>query len=178
MLSPPRDPNVYRLTQFVEGSTLLTSSVVSQQFGGIGATLSQLNQVGTLQALFDQYRINLVEVWIIPDGAAAGDTIAMYVSAIDYTDTTNFSNVADGMDYATAVVSQLPQAQYRCFRPHIAVAAYAGAFTSFANEESPWIDCASPAVVHYGLKVGCEMTTVATPIRYMLRLHVEFRDIV
>jgi len=177
MKAPQPEPNTYRIHQMLEGAPLLTTGV-TPQFGEIGVTLSTLTDASTLEGLFDQYRIPLVEVWLIPSLETAADLTNVYVSCIDYNDANALSSVASGMNFDTAVVSNLSQGQYRCFVPHIAIAAYAGAFTSFANETAPWIDTGSPSVVHYGLKVAAEATVNATVLRYMARIHFEFKNVI
>jgi len=54
----------------------------------------------------------------------------------------------------------------RSLRPHIAVGAYAGAFTSFKNDKSGWIDCNSPATQHYGIKGIFEMVNPSANISF------------
>jgi len=58
----------------------------------------------------------------------------------------------------------------------MAVAAYAGSFTSYANMEPQWIDCASPSVQHYGFKCAVNPTGVAMTFDLIGKIWVQFRN--
>jgi hypothetical protein len=125
-----------------------------------------MGNISALQALFDQYRIVGVEVLIVPQSnfvaAAATATAGMMHSVVDYDDATPLANEQNALDYQNCLTSSASDGHFRKFVPHAAVAAYSGAFTSFTNVESPWIDAAYPSVQHYGLKVVNTTASVAT----------------
>jgi hypothetical protein len=168
------------MIQNVDYGTLVSTSTTINAFAGQSFKLSDLSQVSTFSALFDQYRIDMVECWVVPQIPETGGTLQSpvdYVTAIDYDDATAPSNYTTVEEYQTVVSSPLSLSHYRKFRPHVAVAVYAGGvFTSFKTEPAGWIDMASTGVEHYGLKIATLTTSVAVvPIHLSVRLHVSFK---
>jgi len=99
-------------------------------------------------------------------------------SVIDYDDANALTTVAGALAYTNVIVTPMTNGHYRKWRPHIAVGAYSGAFTSFKNEVSNWIDVASPGVQHYGLKVVADVTSINTlSIKMFSRVWVQFRNV-
>jgi len=146
-------------------------------------TLNQMQNVSALTSLFDQYRIEKVEVWILArNGGVALGASAFYgqlLSVIDYDDSTTIS-AAQAEAYSNCVISDARVGHYRAFVPHIATAAYSGTFTSYANENSPWIDCASSTVQHYGLKAVVTAADVGADVLHFnvfFRLHAVLRNV-
>jgi len=167
---------VVKVPQEVLSMAFLTSSVTVPVFASISFTVNSLDQISHLTALWDQYRITLIEAWLVPNNntAIVGGNVA---SVIDYDDANNLTTYAQALDYVNVVSANGDLAHYRCFKPHCAVAAYSGSFTSFLNVESPWIDAASPSVQHYGLKFATPTTTAAIVYDLTYRLHTEWRNI-
>jgi len=78
----------------------------------------------------------------------------------DFDDSATPSTISSLLSYSNCTAVSPGQEHRRIFKPRIAMAAYAGTFTSYANmPASTWIDAASPAVEHYGLKIGIEQCT-------------------
>jgi hypothetical protein len=170
---------VFNFHQQFEIAGVHTTSVAVETFSAQSWTLSQCNNSATFQALFDQYRIPLIEFWLTPQSkleSAAGQTVGLMTSVIDYDDGTALTSVASAGDYDSAVTGPGGMGHYRKFVPHVAIAAYSGAFTSFANEEAPWIDIASNTVVHYGVKFASTVTSVAYSYGGVVRMHVQCRN--
>lgn len=167
---------VVKIPQEVLVMAFFTSSVTVPVFGAMSFNVNALDQIAHLVALWDQYRITLVELWLVPNNntSIVGGNIA---TVIDYDDANNLTTYAQALDYVNVVSANGDLAHYRCFKPHCAVAAYSGAFTSFMNVESPWIDAASPSVQHYGFKVASPTTTAAIVYDLTYRLHTEWRNI-
>jgi len=174
------DNQVFKFTQSVETQSWATTSVTIPTFISASFTLSALDQATQLAAVFDQYRIDEVEAWIIPhltsNNSASGNP-GLYTSVVDYDDASALGSIGAALDYTNAVTSSGCSGHYRRFKPHVAVAAYSGAFTSFANEPSPWIDAASPGVIHYGLKCAFTPTSSVETMDLVYRLHVSFRNL-
>lgn len=123
-------------------------------------TLNDCDQVATFTALFDQYRITYIELTFRPN---------FNIAQMDQATTTYYGGIFTVIDdddaTAPASVAELRQFQscewhdsYKGFKmgfvPHIALAAYSGTFASYGNRAKQWIDCNSPAVQHYGLKIA------------------------
>jgi hypothetical protein len=176
----PLDDKPYVFIQEYDLGSILTTSTALFTATGVQFTLSALPQASALEVLFDQYQIALVEFWVFPNvqegttGAMTGPTL---YSVLDYDDANSPTNEAYMLEYQNVMATSPLEGHYRSFVPHVAYATFSGAFTSYGNEVAPWIDCASAAVNHYGVKVGC--TTTFTSIGFMARarLTVRFRNV-
>lgn len=175
------DNSVYTCYQTVRQGALLTTSTLTSTTAGTYFTIGQVDQVGALQAVFDQYRIDLIEVWIVPKGSSDNKQYsqesAFLYSVIDYDDSTAPATLAAMTDFSNCLVTTMMCGHYRRWKPHVAVAQYAGTFTGFGNVVSPWIDLNSVGVVHYGIKIGADITAVAVTIDYRIRFTLSFRNI-
>lgn len=156
---------------------LLTSSVTVPVFGLFMFAASQISDIASLGGVFDQYKIDWVELLIQPSNSSASLDYGQLVSVVDYDDVSNPGSVAALLDYNTAIISNGSFQHYHKFRPRIATAVYGGAvFSSFANSASQWIDMASTNVEHYGVKVGWTPTAAVLTAQVFARLHVSFRS--
>jgi hypothetical protein len=179
-----RDNKVHNVTQSTNLGTVLTSSASIDSFYALAITAtSHITQFSSWAAVFDQYKINEVEVWFVP--APTTNTItncglsSMY-TVIDYDDALTPSATTQLLQYENLMVSPVINGHYRKWRPHIAVAAYSGAFTSFKNEASDWIDVASNSVQHYGIKAGISAaanSATTVNLNLFLRIWVQFRNV-
>lgn len=169
----------FRVVQTTSQQGFLTTSNSNPTFGSIAVGLVNFNQASTFTAMFDQYRIDAIEVWITPQiSADISMATGFLCSVIDLDDDTNLTSVAAAQEYSSCVTTPAKTGHYRHFIPHVAMAAYSGAFTSFANVASPWIDAGSPSVVHYGVKVACN-TSLAATYSYdtIVKAHFTFRNV-
>jgi hypothetical protein len=127
-------------------------------------------------ALFDQYKIDEIEVWL--ESANQNNTIAtcQWASCIDLDDATTPSSYDTVSMRQGALSTNILAGHYHRFKPHVAVAEYSGAFTSFGNIPSGWIDVASPSVQHYGLKASAVSTDgVVRNLALTVRAKISFR---
>jgi hypothetical protein len=150
---------VYRFRQLVD--TASTTQVAgSETDGALVFQLVQLSNVTAFTSIFDQYRIDMVQVSFSPRVNAAvptsptGTIMPKLYTGLDYDDAST-TTIAALLDYQSLVITPPCMGVVRTVKPRIAIAAYSGAFTSFANQES-WVDCGSTAVQHYGLKYAVE----------------------
>jgi len=168
----------FRISQSIEVVGILTTSATIPTFASQAFAISQLDQVTSLSSVFDQYKIDEIEVWIAPAGITTGTNLGLLTSVVDYDDVGTLSTVAQALDYTNALTTTGFQGHYRRWKPHVATAAYSGAFTSFANEVSPWLDFASPGVQHFGLKLAAQPTVGSTiPYNMIARFHVQMRNV-
>jgi len=168
----------YNFSQQFSETTVFTSSATLATFSATSFNFNQLDNATAFQTLFDQYIIDEIEVWIEPLTTSTNGGAGGYLySVIDYDDGNVLSNVAAAADYTNVMVSASTEGHYRRFKPHIAVAAYSGAFTSFTNEPSQWIDMSSPSVQHYGVKTACSTTTAAIIFTLRARYHFRVRNV-
>lgn len=126
-------------------------------------TLNQYNGAAGLQAVYDRYRLCWVKVECLPrqnSFDAANLTGAFFgcpslVSVIDHDDDTAPTSYNSMLEYDNARVHQFDKPFKRIFKPSAAVAAYSGAFTSYASSTpDQWMDVASSDIRYYGFKVG------------------------
>lgn len=170
--------HVYRYRQQIESGVVLTTSTTLNTFGYWAFSLSLCSQSATFSALFDQYRVELIELWITPS-SQSGD-IGMnskFATVIDVDDSNLLTAYTDALEYESCVSSNLNDAHYRRWVPHVAVAAYSGAFTSYMNVEAPWIDVGSPGVLHYGVKLAAQPSAVAHGVVANARVTISFRNV-
>jgi len=126
--------------------------------------LSYLPSYTEFTALYDQYQIAQVDLRFVPTVMTASplDPLQGFiVLAVDYDDATTPANIDALYQYGSAAVFPANKEIRFSLRPRAALAAYSGAFTSYANFGNMWIDVASPSVQHYGLKVGMAASTPA-----------------
>jgi len=170
---------IFKVTQSVPLTGFTTSTTLSV-FTAYLFRFSDVDQTASLAVVFDQYRIDEVEVWIIPrftENVSESINPGLLYSAVDYDDATAVSTIGAMQDYTNVLQTGGTSGHYRRFKPHIAVAAYNGSFGGFANAASQWIDAASNTVQHYGLKVGVTATTAAQVYDVQARYHMSFRNV-
>jgi len=159
-----KDNKVHRFVQSSSLGIVLTSS--NTVFVGYAKnwTAGDIGQFSSFAAVFDQYKIQKVEMWLNPTGPATMPGYALtngtrFISVTDYDDSNAVGSSGSLLKYENASVGSLQMGHYRSFQPHIALAAYNGAFGGYHNIASDWIDCASTSVQHYGIKAGVDATT-------------------
>jgi hypothetical protein len=119
-------------------------------------TLDSLPNYTEFTALFDQYRIDRITFQAIPMQntyaiPATQKDVGQLYAVVDNDDVSS-ATVADLSQYPNLKVVNFDERLRLTFKPRFASAAYSGAFTSYANT-SGWIDCGSPSVEHYGVKL-------------------------
>jgi hypothetical protein len=118
--------------------------------------VSALDNASALAAIFDQYRIDRIQVTFRPlnvatplvNTASSGFLAPLIYTAIDYDDNSAPTAVAQIRDYQTCS-SHLYETFTLDFHPH-AAATVGG--SAGMNVTSPWIDWAYPSIPHYGVK--------------------------
>jgi len=120
-----------------------------------------------------------VRVTVSPQNNAIGLVINSTTSlvpiycVIDYDDASALSSAANASAYTNCVVMNPGESCERVFQPRMALAAYAGAFTSYANVGPQWIDAASNAVQHYGVKFWIPVATAGQTLLQTWDLTIE-----
>ena len=153
---------------------------VTSGVGFVGASLilalNIFDSYTDFTALFDQYRFDYVEAWIETSVPRVSGAVGDMASAVDVDDASVPTSYLQVADRPGAIDCAWAAGRYHKWKPHVAVAMYSGAFTSFGNEPAGWIDCGSPAVQHYGLKVGlAPFSGGATAFKLHVRAMVTFR---
>jgi len=154
----------------------VTTSTSNPTFATTYFSLSNFYSYAEYTGLFDQYRFDELEIWIEPQlNASATAATSSWFSAVDFDDVAVPTIMGTVAAKQGAVGSNTGAGHYHRFIPHMAVAAYGGAFTQFANVPPDWIDSGSPNVQHYGIKSAFETEGVARPFRAIVRAKVSFR---
>jgi len=168
----------YSFTQSQQSLAIITTSTTVPTNYATYFAFSALTESSSWATLFDQYRINYIELWIEPGASlAATNESGFSYSVIDYDDANALSVPNDYLEYTNCLTTPIMYSHYRKFCPHVAIATYNGAFTGYTNERSGWIDMNTLNVQHFGLKFGCTATGVVLSFQMQYRLHVEVRNV-
>lgn len=144
-------------------------------------TLAGLPNYTEFTNLFDQYRIRELAVILTPQmttsqvgsGSAGFNTNCLLW--VDFDDVTTPANEAEALQRQNLQVLSVDQVHRFRFTPRIAGAVYSGAFTSYATV-TPWIDCGSPNVEHYGWKWVIPSAAEILGYNIQVCATVEFRN--
>jgi hypothetical protein len=169
---------IYHAELRLENLSVLVTSVTVPTFGANAFSLNDFVMRTEYTGLFDQYKIELFEIWIEPlnSQSVTSASVGMVVSAVDFDDATTPSTISSVESKQNSITSGGYDGHYHRFHPHMAVAAYSGAFTSFSNEPAGWIDSASPSVQHYGIKYAATVTGNVMTFALSLRARVAFKQ--
>lgn len=156
----------------------MTSSITVPTFQAHYTNLNSINNAASFAAIFDQYMIDGMEAWLIPNqnSASASSNNGLLYSVIDLDDASALSTLAQFGEYSSCVTSMASQGHYRHFKPHVALATYNGAFGGYGNRANVWIDAASLTVQHYGLKFGLSVCGAVMTYDLVVRIHCRFRQ--
>jgi len=173
----PHPPNPV-IQVIMQGSTgpVITTSAVAPVGYSASFTLSTFAQASEYLSLFDQYRIDRMEVWLEPITTPSTSAFGIIASCIDFDDITVPTSLSQIEARQNSVVGSGAAAQYHCWKPRVALAAYSGTFTSFANVNAPWCDSGSSGVQHYGFKAVAGTTPSAIQYQLTFRGLVSFRQ--
>lgn len=136
----------------------ISSNGTADVTDGFVFRLTDLPGYGEWTSLFDQYKIYKIVIELIPGASNAPSSsssiqISQLAEAVDTTDETAPATFAAILNYENVRVHCALNGTVvrRTIYPRVAVATYAGAFTSY-HSKTGWIDTASPNVEHYGWK--------------------------
>jgi hypothetical protein len=177
-----KDNKVYTVRQTSNQGTVISSNGAVTALYARAFTSADILQFSSFATIFDQYKIEMLELWLTPYGVGTvpGYTGGgKFVTVVDYDDANAPTSLQSLQEYQNAVTTRFTDGHYIKFRPHIAEAAYGGAFTQFLNRPSDWIDCGSTGVQHYGLKLAMDITPATGDVKMDLstRLTVSFRNV-
>jgi len=167
---------VYTFCQTVVGFPLASSTTVEVD-NSFYFTLGALANATPFETLFDTYRIIGVVVKFFPKNSNVSGTVyapPLYM-AIDYDDNSS-TTLSTLQGYETLKIA--PSGSYfeRSLVPRISLAAYSGAFTSYAQATMQWLDCASPNILHFGLKYAFPVGTAVSYYDVSYTVTIQFRN--
>jgi|SwirhirootsSR1_FD_contig_31_1249174_length_1236_multi_4_in_0_out_0_1 hypothetical protein len=158
----PRGGETYTIVQERATTQQLFQFASVDKFSAYDFKLTDLDDYTNWISVFDQYRIEEVQLTIRPLSTSVGLQIPTVIkppliyTVIDYDDSSVPTTIAELKQYELSSCSLYETVSVH-IKPHIAMAAYSGSvFTSFANMQNIWLDAASPAIPHYGVKMGIE----------------------
>jgi hypothetical protein len=155
------DNQVYTVMQTLPSLLIQQSSSFNN--ASFSVAFSNIQQSSQLAAVFDQYRIEEIQLVFRPMFLAvnvSGSTtfyIPQLYVVVDYDDaSTSGYTAATYQAYNNCNVSMYETVSVT-FVPHIAVSAYSGSsFTQYQNLGPQWLDTTSPNTQHYGVKAGID----------------------
>jgi hypothetical protein len=183
-LSTP-DNHEFRFFSMEYKPAILTTSNIAAQTYSKSWDSSDILQFSSYSAIFDQYIIDEVEVWVVPRNPASASGSATlnrgnYYTVVDYDDDNVLPSQSAALEYQNVTVTPAALGVYRKFVPHIAVGAFTGTFTGYQNLPPRWLDAASTTIKHYAFKIYADIAdSVANETVYDLysRVHYRFRNV-
>lgn len=164
---------------FAYSASPITSTSTTETSGALAFSLQNVAGYTSWTSSFDSYRIVRVYVEFVPFGisASANATLGQLVTAIDYDDS-NATVQSNLLQYDSSMLIETGKYFERRLIPRAAKALYSGtAFTSYGQDEHPWIDGDSPGVPHYGIKYSQSVSNTAnTGYTPLVTLLVNFRN--
>lgn len=168
----------YTVVQETELTSIFSTSTTVPVFYATYFTANQLDQFSSLAAVFDQYRIDEIELWMVGNNVVSSENSnGLLCTVVDFDDAVALGTFAQAQDYNNAMTTAMGVQHYRRFAPHAATATYSGTFTSYGNVESPWIDASSGSVQHYGFKVAATTTSIICGFNLIIRYKLSFRNV-
>lgn len=171
----PSAPLLVTRAQLTFAYPNVTTSTIADTFSSNEIQISSFADSAQYLALFDQYKIEKVEMWLEPLAAQGTTVFGYFVSCVDYDDANTPTSRQQVEAKQTSVATTSGSAHYHVWQPHVAVAGYSGTFAGFLNAPSPWVDSASNNIQHYGLKFAFGPTPVAVTYAVRARIHAAFR---
>lgn len=169
---------VFHVVEALPNTSFLASSSSVPVYAVTAFSIASVTDISSYTTLFDQYIIRCIEVLIEPqvtETTSASTSVGDYISVVDLDDNSSPTTYNDLCSYSEVAQSRGTMSHYHRWRPTYAIAAYSGAFTSYASTDSNWIDCASPGVLHYGIKAASAVSTTTQTYSIQTRLHLSFR---
>lgn len=173
--------SVIHITSMLAPQSMLVTSTTVPTFSALAFLVNSMDNFASLASVYDQYYITLIEILIYPQFTettpGGSNATGNWCSAVDLDDATAPTTYAQLAAYTSAQSGTGTASHYHRFAPQFAVAAYSGTFTSYSSSVG-WIDCASPTVQHYGIKMANDGTGGAAQTFYAtIKYHVMFRAV-
>jgi len=168
-----------RVVQKLAPQSLFSTSISTPTFGGLIFQVSALGNFASLSAVYDQYRIDRIEVLIYNDdqtSATPATAPGTFMSVVDVDDGATPTSLLQLGGYSSCVETPGNQSHFHAWQPQFAISAYSGAFTSFASSTG-WVDCASSSVQYYGIKYGSTATPIVVDYSAVIEYVVSFRTL-
>jgi hypothetical protein len=147
-----------------------TTAVSSETFY---FSLGNFIDYASVQAFFDQYKLLSIDFEARPRSNSldigANQSIPPTYCVLDYDNVASLASPAAALSYDNCMQLNAYESFKRTFKPRIALAAYQGAFSGYANASDMWLDTSSSSIQHFGLKLFSPVTGVATSWDILIR---------
>jgi len=134
----------------------------SNSFYAIGFQLNQLDQYTTYQALFDEYRLDRVEITFFP--AYRANSVALAPTSLipliyivsDYDDSVLPTTISQLREYESCVIRDDSRAFTISIVPRTNISLASGATSGQSPSANLWVDMTQSNVPFYGIKIGIQ----------------------
>ncbi len=163
---------------------IISSTSAAEGLYAFSFALSDVADQSNYVSVWDQYRISEIDVTLIPvtlaSAPATGPSYAFAYVAPDYDDATTPANSTAMLSYANVAVLGPSEKYSFKIAPCVDIATTTSAAASISgsmSQKSPWLDCSSPSVVHYGIKAAITQSTSTSLTQWCVfcRYTIEFR---
>jgi len=163
------------MAPFYQNST--DSLAGSQSISCLAPNVGLLDNISTLSSLYDQYRIVKMEYLIFPqiNANSTGPEISSgsincfgFYTVVDYDDGNNPASLSVLRQYQTCEVHNPWKVIKRTVSPCVNIVT---ASSGIEAKRSPWLDAATTAVNHYGLKIGCNANANTAAVQQAFSIH-------
>lgn len=144
--------------------------------------LTDITDYSSWTSTFDQYRFRKITALIQGTNQPASGssvTIQPIVSVIDYDDNVDLPGYVQGLNYGSAMVHNGQCNDRRTFIPHSSTASIiGGSAVTTGNMKNMWVDCAQPALAHYGFKIAIAPSTTTNIFGWhvIFQYEIEFKN--
>jgi len=158
------------------------SSNAAATFFATSFRLSFVAQAASYIGLYDQYRIRMVDVVLVPRAnvssastGVVGANLGTCYAFVDDDDETVPASIAVCQERQNCVIEPCYKPIHLTFVPHI-IAVGAGP-TNSLNMEPPWMNTAVSNVAHYAIKAGITQSATVSTYDVFTELHIQFRNV-
>ncbi len=145
---------------------VITSTSAAEGLYAFSFALSDVADYLSYVAVWDVYKIREIVITVVPltlaSAPATGPGYAFAYISPDFDDATTPANAVAMLSYASLAVLA-PNDRYSFkFQPGVDIATTTSAAASINgvyNKKSPWLDCSSPSIPHYGVKAAVTQST-------------------
>lgn len=180
-----RNPSIYgnrsihNFRKIVVPSSITATSAAEGLYA-FSFTLSSLSEAASFTSIFDQYRIKRVNVFLLPASQLATNVTSVPAYShcfvvTDFDDDTALASSSLALNYQNCKVLFPGQSHRRSFAPRCNEFIDSGATTAARSIASPWLDCVTTTVKHYGLKIAVTQSTSTNQSYWILYLSIDFQ---
>jgi len=164
----------------------ITATSAANGYYAFGFVLTDLIDYSQWTSVFDQYKINMIEVDIVAmtllPAPSTGAQYSLGYVAIDYDDNVVPTSIGQIQAYSNSMILRPSRDLRFSLQPKTATevqSTFAGATAGAGVSNSQWLDCTYNSVPHYGIKAAIVQSTSTnlTRWRILLRYHVSFRSV-